>query len=95
MLFCQDFRWRHQRGLITILTGGNHCHHGNDRLSGTDISLEQAIHAPDRRHVSLYFRYNPLLGGRKGKGKRATKSLPYLPTCFERNTLFDDPAAFS
>jgi len=47
MLCRQNFRWRHQRGLITVFTGVDHCRHGNDCLSRTDISLEQTIHAPD------------------------------------------------
>jgi len=45
------------------------------------------------RHVSIYFRYDSLLRGRKGKGEYFIKSRPQPPTYFERNTLFGDPTA--
>ncbi len=70
VLFRQDFRRRHHRGLITVLTGDDHRRHGHHRFPGTDISLQQAIHAPDRRHVLFDFRDDALLGGGQCKGKQ-------------------------
>ena len=94
MLFRQDFRWCHYCGLITVLTGGDHRRHGNDRFSGTDISLEQAIHAPDRCHVPFYFCNDPLLGAGQCKRKRFIKSFQHLPARSERNPLFKDARLF-
>ena len=95
MLFRQDLRRRHDRRLMTILTGGDHSSHGYRRFSATDIPLQQAVHAPDRHHVLFDFRDDALLGGGQGKGKQSVESPNHFPIGPEGNPLFDDLPPFS
>ena len=40
----EDFRRHHQRALIPILADRQECQDRDDRLAGTNVTLDQAVH---------------------------------------------------
>ena len=61
MLSGKHFRRRHDRRLVIIVRGICHRQERYDRLSGTDISLNQPLHDIRASHIALHFRERPLL----------------------------------
>jgi hypothetical protein len=66
MLAGQDFRGRHDGGLRPGLHRLEHGQHGDQRLAGADIALQQAQHAVGRGEVCLDLAQGLGLGGGGG-----------------------------
>ena len=52
VLFGEHLGRRHQRTLMTALHRGEQHRHGDDRLAGADVALQQAVHRMRRRQVA-------------------------------------------
>ena len=61
VLFGQNFRRRHDRRLIRILTGRNHCRHRNNCFAAAHIALQKPVHGGFFGHVFLDFANNSFL----------------------------------
>ncbi len=51
VLFGEDFRWRHERHLLTVLHREHGGEDGNDRFARAHVALQQAIHRMRPLHV--------------------------------------------
>ncbi len=51
VLLGEDFGGRHERDLLPVLHREHRREHGNDRLAGTDVALQQAVHRMRALHV--------------------------------------------
>ena len=70
MLYRQDLRWGHQRGLTAVHGHLQHGQHGNDGLSGAHIALQQPVHHPAGGHILPDLRQCRPLSLRQREGKR-------------------------
>ncbi|GBE24191.1 hypothetical protein BMS3Bbin02_00459 [bacterium BMS3Bbin02] len=71
VLLRKDLCRRHHGPLIAALHRGEQRRHGNDRLTGPDLTLEQAMHRMGSHHVRLNLSDRPFLGSREGVGQNA------------------------
>ncbi len=65
----QDFRWRHQHGLIAVFDGDQSRLHGDDRLAAPNVTLQEAAHRVGLAHVVHDFAENTLLRRRGTEGQ--------------------------
>ena len=64
MLGGEDFRGRHESGLVPVFYGYERGLHGDDGLAGADIALEEAAHGLGGLRMSCDdLREDALLGG--------------------------------
>jgi hypothetical protein len=68
MLACENLRRRHQRRLPTRFDDVRHREQGDDRLSRTDVSLQQAQHTLGRGEIGADFAKRLALRGGEAKG---------------------------
>ena len=61
VLFCEQFRRRHQRDLETGLDGVRGRERGDDRLAGADVALHEAHHRVRHGEVRTHFPEDALL----------------------------------
>src|SRR3990172_6241086 len=88
MLLGQYFRRRHKGSLIAIGYGDKDGINRNDRLAGTNVSLEQSVHGIVTPHVSNNFTNYPFLGVGKGEWNEFADVRIYIRACLERNSRF-------
>ena len=87
VLLGQNFRWRHERGLIAGPDGRQHRQHGDHRLSRSHISLDQSVHGMGTCQVLPDFLQDAELcrgqakreGHEEVRGKRRCKIIPEHP----------------
>ena len=75
MLFGEELGWRHQCNLVPGFQGHQHCQRRDDRLSRTDVTLEQTCHRRAGTELSPDLFKHPLLGRGQGEGQELTNSL--------------------
>src|SRR3989344_2236175 len=68
MLLGQDLRRREDRRLKAVLHGQKRRQSGDDRFTGADVPLEQAVHRPAALEIGKDIRQDAVLGG--GKNER-------------------------
>ena len=69
MLFGQNFRGRHQRGLIAAVDGAQGREGRHDRLAAAHVALHEAVHRGALGHVGKDFLENARLRPGEGKGQ--------------------------
>ena len=69
VLFGEDLGRRHQRGLVPAFHGQQHREERHQRLPGTDIALQHAIHAVGRGHVGVDLSQHAHLRPGEGEGE--------------------------
>ena len=80
MLPCQYFRGSHESALPAVFRTQDQCQESQNRLAGTDVSLQEPVHQPGAREVCA-----DLLPGRHlllCEGKRQTLQKPVRPSGF-------------
>ena len=68
MLFGKDFRRSHDARLKTVVQGYKHGHESHERLAGTHIALQKAVHLSAGTHVVVYLVHHTFL--RSGERER-------------------------
>ena len=71
VLFGQDFRGRHDAGLIAVVQGDEHGHECHEGLARPYVTLQQTVHLPTAAHVLAYLLDDALLGTRQFEGQVA------------------------
>ena len=67
---------RHQRALVATLHSGQHGADGHQRLAGTDVALQQAMHRMRTGEVVLDLGDRSSLGGGELERQRGVQTLP-------------------
>ena len=68
MLGGENLRRGHDGGLVTVVEGDQHTHHGDKGFAASHVSLQQAVHLLAGTAIGTDFFNNPFLrvGQRKG-----------------------------
>jgi hypothetical protein len=56
VLLGEDLGGRHERDLLSVLHRHDRGQHGDDRLAGADVTLQQPVHRPGTLHVRYALR---------------------------------------
>ena len=88
MLFREDFRRRHQDGLVTAVDGLRGRERGDDRLAAADIALQEPLHRKRCAHVCADFREHALLRTRELEWQGAQEALAQRALRGQRRCAF-------
>ena len=89
MLVGKNLRRRHERSLKARFNGEQNRSDGDDCFSGTDITLQEAIHRLRRCEIATQFFYHPQLRSRQIKRQATQKLLQQFPRTAMRLTRPD------
>ena len=68
MLGGENLRRGHDGGLVTVVEGDQHTHHGDKGFAASHVSLQQAVHLLAGTAIGTDFFNNPFLRVGQGKG---------------------------
>ena len=91
MLFGQDLRGRHQRGLPARFDGQEHRGEGDKGLAGSDIALKKAIHAARCGKIAADFGNN----FEPASPSASTEEIAAICQTGDRSRLLRCPEAFA
>ena len=91
VLFGQDLRGGHERGLGTVFHRHHHGQESHQGLARAHVALHEAVHGVRRAHVVGDLPEHALLGAREGKGQDLLHRLPRLWRDLEGRALAAHP----
>ena len=91
MLFGEHFGGRHQCRLMTILNGHQRGGNSDERLPGTHVALQEAMHWKPRRKIVGNLVVRSTLGTGKRKGERLVECLHHRTVSHRGRAGVNDP----